>query len=295
MKLKLSKPEILWNCKTFLGEGITYDSQKKTIYFVDIKKKKIKSINIINNKKKIIQIDKEIGFIFNISEDKFILGLKGELRIINLKTKKKNKYIILEKDKPDNRLNDGCIDPQGRLWFGTMDNKERNIKNGSLYCLDRKLNLTKVDENYIIPNGPVFINKFNFYHTDSRKKTIYKIKINKNLKIIQKKIFKKFSKKSASPDGMVLDIKKNLWVCRFGTGSISIFNRFAKKIGSLKLPAKNITNCTFGGKNNSNLFIITARKKMKKNDYKKYIFSGALIKVKTNTKGIIQKKFYYNL
>ena len=47
--------------------------------------------NIINNKKKIIQIDKEIGFIFNISEDKFILGLKGELRIINLKTKKKNK------------------------------------------------------------------------------------------------------------------------------------------------------------------------------------------------------------
>ena len=89
--------------------------------------------------------------------------------------------------------------------------------------------------------------------------------------------------------------KKNLWVCRFGTGSISIFNRFAKKIGSLKLPAKNITNCTFGGKNNSNLFIITARKKMKKNDYKKYIFSGALIKVKTNTKGTIQKKFYYNL
>ena len=142
---------------------------------MDIKKKKIYSINIINNKKK-IQIDKEIGFIFNISEDKFILGLKGELRIINLKTKK-NKSIILEKDKPDNRLNDGCIDPQGRLWFGTMDNKERNIKNGSLYCLDRKLNLTKVDENYIIPNGPVFINKFNFYHTDSRKKQFTKSKL----------------------------------------------------------------------------------------------------------------------
>ena len=45
-----------------------------------------------------------------------------------------SKIDVQIKDKPLNRINDGKVDPKGRLWFGTMDNPERNIKNGSLYC-----------------------------------------------------------------------------------------------------------------------------------------------------------------
>jgi len=56
------------------------------------------------------------------------------------------------------------------------------ISKGSLYKLDKNLKLTKVDKNYKITNGPAFIDKYNLYHTDSRKKTIYKIKINKKNK-----------------------------------------------------------------------------------------------------------------
>jgi D-xylonolactonase len=115
--------------------------------------------------------------------------LKGELRIQNLKTNKKIKSILIEEDLKLNRINDGKTDPLGNLWFGTMDNLERNLNNGSLYKLDKNLLLTKVDKNYMITNGPAFINPYNFYHTDSRKKVIYKIKIGKNDKLIEKKNF----------------------------------------------------------------------------------------------------------
>ena len=77
-------------------------------------------------------------------------------------------------------LNDGKTDPKGRLWFGSMDNLERKVEHGSLYCLEKNFELTKVDSNYMITNGPAFIDEKNFYHTDSRKKTIYKIKIDNN-------------------------------------------------------------------------------------------------------------------
>ena len=90
-----------------------------------------------------------------------------------------------------NRINDGKTDFLGRLWFGTMDDSERRIRNGSLYCLDKKLILHKVDTKYYITNGPAFINKDTFLHTDSRRKIIFKIKINKNFKIIKKKNFYK--------------------------------------------------------------------------------------------------------
>ena len=193
-KLFSSEPKILWNLKCKLGEGTLWVKEHNSIYFVDIKNKKILILNIKNKKKKIVKINKEIGFIAHINKNIFILGLQGELRIVNLKSNKIIKSIQIEKDIKLNRINDGKTDPSGRLWFGTMDNLERNLKKGSLYCLDKNLKLKKVDTNYYITNGPAFINSNNFYHTDSRLKKIFKIKIDKNLNIVEKKYLKNLIK-----------------------------------------------------------------------------------------------------
>ena len=291
MKIKTSKPECIWQTKAFLGEGALWVKSLNSIYFTDIKRKKIFTFNTKTKRKKIIKINKEIGFLSHIKKNIFILGLKGELRIVNLKNNKKIKSIFIEIDKPLNRLNDGKTDPSGRLWFGSMDNLERNIQNGSLYCLNKNLKLKMVDNKYMITNGPAFINEKNFYHTDTKKRIIYKIKIDKNLNILEKKIFKKFVDVEGFPDGMTTDRFKNLWVCHFGGSSISVFNQKGKKIYKIKLPAKNVTNCTFGGANNNDLYITTALKGLKEIDKKKYNLSGSLFKVRTNSKGMTSKSF----
>ena len=291
MIIKTSEPKAIWKAKTVLGEGTLWVSSQKSIFFVDIKKKKILIFNIRSKKKRTIRLNKEIGFLTHIKKNVFLLGLKSELRIIDIKTKKILKSIKIEKDKPLNRLNDGKTDSIGRLWFGTMDNAERKIRNGSLYCLDNKLILHKVDTKYYITNGPAFINANTFLHTDSVEKIIYKIKINRNYKVIKKSKFLKFSKSDGAPDGMTIDNKKNAWVCHFGGACISVYNLMGKKIHKIYLPAKNITNCTFGGYNNSELFVSTARKGMEKNEIKKYPLSGSLFKIKTNVKGKKAKLF----
>ncbi len=293
-KIKTSEPKPIWKIRCTLGEGTLWVKEHNSIYFVDIKKKKICSLNIKNKKKKIIKVNKEVGFIAHIKDHIFILGLQGELRIQNLKSKKVLKSIPIEPKIKLNRINDGKTDPAGNLWFGTMDNLERKIEKGSLYKLDKNLKLTRVDKNYRITNGPAFIDKYNFYHTDSPKKTIYKIKINKNNKIISKKIFKKLSAEEGVPDGMTLDKKKNLWVAHFRGACVSVFNNKAKLIHRIKFPAKNITNCAFGGKNNKELYVSTATKGMNKADLRKFRYSGFFFCVKTNAKGFLQKKFILN-
>ena len=55
---------------------------------------------------------------------------------------------------PNNRLNDGAVDPRGRLWFGSMDDEERE-PSGMLYRFDRG-SLTAMDSGYVITNGPAF-------------------------------------------------------------------------------------------------------------------------------------------
>ncbi len=290
-KIETSKPKPLWKIRCTLGEGTLWVSEHNSIYFVDIKKKKIFSFNIKNKKKKIFKVNKEIGFIAHIKDHIFILGLQGELRIQNFKSKQTLKSIKIEPNLKLNRINDGKTDPAGNLWFGTMDNLERKIEKGSLYKLDKNFKLIKVDKNYRITNGPAFIDQYNFYHTDSPKKTIYKIKINKNNKIVSKKIFKKLSSEEGSPDGMTLDKNKNLWVAHFHGACVSVFNQKAKLIHKIKFPAKNITNCAFGGKNTKELYVSTATKGMSKADLQKFRYSGFFFSVKTNARGVLQKKF----
>ena len=284
LQIRTSLPKAIWKAKTLLGEGTLWVPSQHSIFFVDIKNKKILKYNIKTKVKKIINVDKEIGFLTHIKKNIFLLGLKSELRVFDLKEKKIFKSIKIEKDKPLNRLNDGKIDSKGRLWFGTMDNLEKK-QSGSLYCLDDSLKLHKVDDKYFITNGPAFLNKNNFYHVDSKKKIIYKIKINNKFQIITKNIFVKFKKEEGSPDGMTTDIKNNLWVCHYHGARISVYNLKGHKIHQIYLPAKNITNCTFGGIKNDELFISTARKGMSSKELKKYPLSGSLFKVKTNIKG----------
>ena len=62
-KIKTSEPKPLWKIRCTLGEGTLWVNEHNSIYFVDIKKKKICSFNIKNKKKKIFKVNKEIGFI----------------------------------------------------------------------------------------------------------------------------------------------------------------------------------------------------------------------------------------
>jgi len=282
--IKTSKPKCVWKSKLLLGEGTLWVPKLNSIFFVDRKKKKILILNTNANKKKILKVNKEIGFIAHIKKNIFILGLKSELRIINLKNIKTISSINIELKKPNNRINDGKIDPVGRLWFGTMNDLKKK-RSGSLYCLDHHLRLHKVDFRYFITNGPAFLDKNNFYHTDSGKKVIYKIRINNKLKILKKTIFLKFDETEGTPDGMTIDAKNNLWVCHYHGASISVYDMKGNKIHEINIPAKNITNCTFGSSNNSELFISTAREGMKAHQIKKYPLSESLFKVKTNLKG----------
>ena len=51
-KIQTSKPIVLWNLKCILGEGTLWVKEHDSIYFVDIKKKRIHILNNKNKKKK---------------------------------------------------------------------------------------------------------------------------------------------------------------------------------------------------------------------------------------------------
>ena len=104
-KIRTTEPRVIWNIKCKLGEGTLWVKEHNSIYFVD----------------------KEVGFLAHVKKNIFILGLQGEIRIQNLKSKKILKSIFTEPNIKLNRTNDGKTDSAGNLWFGTMDNLELSL------------------------------------------------------------------------------------------------------------------------------------------------------------------------
>ncbi len=90
MNIKTSNLECIWKTNSTLGESVLWVKSLNSIFFVDIKKKKIFKYNVKKKIKKIIKVNKEIGFLTHVKKNIFLLGLQGELRFFDINTKKKN-------------------------------------------------------------------------------------------------------------------------------------------------------------------------------------------------------------
>lgn len=86
-KIRTTEPRVIWNIKCKLGEGTLWVKEHNSIYFVDIKKKKICILNIKNNKKKQIKVNKEVGFLAHVKKIYLFWDYKEKLefKILNLK------------------------------------------------------------------------------------------------------------------------------------------------------------------------------------------------------------------
>ena len=51
-KIKTAEPKVVWKSNSTLGEGTLWVKEHNSIYFVDIKKKRLHILNIKNKKKK---------------------------------------------------------------------------------------------------------------------------------------------------------------------------------------------------------------------------------------------------
>ena len=131
-----------------LGEGTLWVKNINSIFFVDIKKKIILIFNNKTKKKKVLKVDKQIGFISFIKKNFYVLGLKSEIRIVNLNSNK----IRLSVNNPNS--GDGM-----EIVECKFNSNDLNISFNSRYLIDIA---SQVEDNKMIfkfnePGSPVLI------------------------------------------------------------------------------------------------------------------------------------------
>ena len=257
------EPKVVWEIEAELGEGPVWVERDHALWFVDIKNHLIHRFDPKNGDKKSFAAPGQVGFVFPADRGGFIAGLQSGLHHFDETSGKFEPIVEVEPYLPTNRLNDGAVDPAGRLWFGTMDDGEK-AKTGAFYCFaDGKLTRTPVD-NIEITNGPaVSPDGRLLYLVDTLKGTIDAVEIRDDGTLGEPQPFVRIDPKDGHPDGPTIDGEGCVWISLYAGWEARRYSPNGELIETVRFPVANVTKLAFGGDDLRTAYATTARQLLK--------------------------------
>ena len=252
----LSTPDCVWPVQAVLGEGpVWWDA---ALWFTDIKQNRIHRFDPAGGTRS-WNAPSPVGFIVPLADGHFLAGAKTGLYDFDPVTGLFALIRKVEPDLPGNRLNDGAVDTDGRLWFGSMDDGE-STPTGRLYCLEGDM-LAVGDSGYVITNGPAFSPDGRIlYHTDTLKKLIYAFDRGEGRALSNRRVFVRVEEGAGYPDGPVVDAEGCLWTGLFGGFAVRRYSPGGELLSHIPFPVANVTKIAFGGADLRTVYATTARK-----------------------------------
>lgn len=283
-------PRCIWRLGAELGEGPLWDAAGRDLYFVDIKGRKIHRLSIDSGRRDTWDAPGQPGFLVPLQDGGFVCGLNDGLYRFQPSEAGAAQFTLVvpvERNVIGNRLNDGYVDAQGRLWFGTMDDGESQ-PSGQLYRLADDGALVPEDSGYVITNGPAMSpNGRTMFHTDTLARIVYAFDVGDEGRLARKRAFLTLGV-AGYPDGMAVDSAGCLWVAFFGGWRIDRFSPQGEPLGSVRLPCANVTKLAFGGDDLCTVYVTTATKGLSNDDRLRQPLAGGLFSFRSPVPGLPQ-------
>ena len=135
-----------------LAEGPLWSAVDNTVYWVDIRGKKLNALRLADNSAQSWDMPDLIDWIVLRKSGGFLVAILRTVHALTLDPFKLTPLFEIEADKTDNRLNDAKVDAKGRLWTGTM-HMPFSQKTAALYRVDADLSVHQVDAPYLCRGG----------------------------------------------------------------------------------------------------------------------------------------------
>ena len=279
-------PSPIWELQAELGEGPVWVERDQALWFVDIKKHHVHCYDPDTQAKRSWTAPEQVGFILPAEDGGFVAGLQSGLHHFDETTGDFDLIVEVEPDLPGNRLNDGVVDPDGRLWFGTMDNGEK-AKAGAFYCYSEgRLTRTRLD-GIAIANGPaVSPDGKLLYYVDTLAGTIDVADIRDDGSLGDSRPFVRIDPKDGHPDGPTIDSNGDLWISLYAGWEARRYAPTGELVETVNFPVANITKIAFGGNELRTAFATTARQMLSADEIAKQPLIGSLFEFQVSVPGV---------
>ena len=192
------------------------------------------------------------GIRFDKSDNMYIADYTNH-NILFIK-KGETQPVVYAHDSTMNQPNDLAISPNGTLY---ASDPNWNDKTGNLWMVrDQKFHL--IEKNMGTTNGiEVSPNGKKLYVNESIQRKIWVYDINLDGSVKNKTLFISFN--DYGLDGMRCDEKGNIYVCRYGKGTVAILSPEGILLNEIQLKGKKPTNITFSNDHESCYITIADR------------------------------------
>jgi len=281
-----NKPALVWDLKADLGEGPVWVERDRALWFTDIKSRKIHRYDPASGRRTDWDAPEQVGFVVPAASGGFVAGLESGLHHFDPDSGAFSLIAEVEPDLPANRLNDGVVDPKGRLWFGTMDNSERS-KSGAFYCFDRgELKRTHL-AGIAITNGPAVSPQGDtLYWVDTLAGAISACAIDADGALRPSRELVHIMPAEGHPDGPTVDAEGGIWISLYSGWEARRYSADGELVDRVRFPVSNITKIAFGGSDLRSAFATTARHLLRPDALEQQPLAGGLFRFEAGIAGV---------
>lgn len=281
------KAELLLRMDCALGETPVFLPDSGELLWIDAMAGKLHGLRPGADRAESLAVPDQtpLGTVMATSQPGLLLiGRKDGIMLFDRATGAITPFAHPLKSLPHLFYNDGKLDSLGRLWIGTAEDSE-SAPRGILYRMDGA-KAVPVDAGFAVCNGPAITGAGDrLYLSDSTEGRIYTYRIDGAGRLLDRRVFAQMTEAEGFPDGMTLDCEDCLWVAHWGGGCISRYAPDGTLLARVALPAPLVTSLCFGGDDNRQLFITTARVDLDAAALAKAPLSGSLFTLRAEAAG----------
>ena len=283
----VKKLELILDAKATLGEGPVWCGATQRLYWVDILESRLHWFDPASGKHQRREIGAHVGTVVPRAKGGVMLAVKRGFASYDIDKAELTLLAEPERDKPNNRFNDGKCDPAGRFWAGTLAYDDAPGV-ASLYRFDPDGSVTVMERGISCSNGLVWdLERRRFYYIDSPTRTVAAYDYDHATgAIANKRVVVRCTTDDGFPDGMAIDVEGKLWVAHWGGSQIVRWDPdTGTALARIPTPVSQPTACAFGGEKLDRLYITSARVGLKPEVLAKQPLAGGLFVVDPGVRG----------
>jgi sugar lactone lactonase YvrE len=266
MSSKTHVAELLIDARAMIGEGPVWDAVRQRLLWVDIPNGRVHSFDPSSGASVSKDLGQPVGSVALCTDGGLVAALREGFAILRAGSDPIWQQLEVEKNKPENRMNDGKCDCVGRFWAGTMAT-DHTPGVGTLYRFERSgdgFMVSPMIAGITIANGLDWSpdNK-RMYYIDSATQRIDIFDFDADLGALSgRRPFVEIPASEGLPDGMTVDSEGCIWVALFRAGKVRRYSPRGKIDMEVAVPVTLVTSCAFGGPALESLYITTARHRL---------------------------------
>jgi sugar lactone lactonase YvrE len=248
--------DVVLDVHASVGEGPVWDNRTNTLVWVDIMNNAVHVFDPASGQDRAVDVGQPVGAAGLRERGGLVLALRDGFAVLDPDLGDLHWVAKVEETVPTNRMNDGKCDAAGRFWAGTM---AFAVTPGaaSLYRLDPDYRVTRVLTDITLSNGLDWSrDNHQMYYIDSTTQRVDAFDFDlEHGTLGERRAVITVPPELGLPDGMTVDAEGGLWVAVHGSGAIHRYTPDGKLDRTVRVPARQVTCCAFGGPDLADLYI----------------------------------------